>query len=83
MTPCLADLQQLPAIPDPFQKQWLRFRTPVNNLHLTGADAMMLGILPTMISGVFVYAVSSGLPFHLLRVLKTAIRYRRDPVNRD
>ena len=41
-----------PATPDRFRKTWLKPKTPIRNLFLTGADAAMLGIMGALMGGV-------------------------------
>ena len=54
------EIYGLPATPDRFTKPWLRARTPVKGLYLAGADALMLGIGGTVMSGVMCTAAIAG-----------------------
>ena len=54
------EIYGLPATPERFAKPWLRARTPVKGLFLAGADALMLGIGGTVMSGVMTTAAVAG-----------------------
>ncbi len=54
------EIYGLPATPDRFRKRWLQPRTPVSGLYLAGADALMLGIGGTVMSGVMAAAAIAG-----------------------
>jgi all-trans-retinol 13,14-reductase len=54
------EIYGLPASPDRFGRSWLRARTPVEGLYLAGADALMLGIGGTVMSGVMATAAIAG-----------------------
>jgi len=54
------EIYGLPATPERFTKPWLRARTPVKGLFLTGADALMLGIGGTIMAGVMCTAAVAG-----------------------
>jgi phytoene dehydrogenase-like protein len=54
------EIYGLPATPDRFTKPWLRARTPVKGLYLAGADALLLGIGGTVMSGVMATAAIAG-----------------------
>jgi all-trans-retinol 13,14-reductase len=41
-----------PATPEKFRKTWLRPKTPVRNLYLTGTDAAVLGVMGALMGGV-------------------------------
>jgi phytoene dehydrogenase-like protein len=41
-----------PATPERFRKKWLRPKTPIPNLYLTGTDAGLLGIMGALMGGV-------------------------------
>ena len=41
-----------PATPERFRKAWLRPRTPIKNLYLTGTDAAVLGVMGALMGGV-------------------------------
>ncbi|MEB3180338.1 MAG: NAD(P)/FAD-dependent oxidoreductase [Nostocaceae cyanobacterium] len=42
----------IPCIPQRLGKPWVRSRTPIKNLYLTGADTLLLGIMGAMMGGV-------------------------------
>jgi phytoene dehydrogenase-like protein len=54
------EIYGLPATPDRFSKPWLRARTPVKGLYLAGADALLLGIGGTVMSGLMCAAAIAG-----------------------
>ena len=62
----------LPGIPERFQKQWLRPRTSIKNLYLTGSDAAIHGIVPSMLSGIFSAALSMGKPQDMFKIYRAA-----------
>jgi all-trans-retinol 13,14-reductase len=41
-----------PATPEKFRKTWLRPKTPIRNLYLTGTDAAVLGVMGALMGGV-------------------------------
>jgi phytoene dehydrogenase-like protein len=41
-----------PATPEKFRKSWLRPRTPIRNLYLTGTDAAVLGVMGALMGGI-------------------------------
>ncbi len=51
----------LPATPARFRARWLKPRTPIPGLILTGADAFMHGITGAMMSGVFAARAIGGM----------------------
>ncbi|MGB5847007.1 MAG: NAD(P)/FAD-dependent oxidoreductase [Ignavibacteriaceae bacterium] len=67
----------LPATPERFKKKWLGIHTPIKNLYMVGADSLMLGLLPAMMSGALVYGVAEGMPLNLMRVFRTAMKYSK------
>jgi phytoene dehydrogenase-like protein len=54
------EIYGLPATPERFSRPWLGARTPVKGLFLTGADALMLGIGGTLLSGLVCTAAVAG-----------------------
>ncbi len=67
----------LPATPDKFKKKWLGIHTPIKNLYMVGADSLMLGLLPAMMSGALAYGVIEGIPLNLIKVFSTAMKYSK------
>jgi all-trans-retinol 13,14-reductase len=67
----------LPATPERLKKKWLGIHTPIKNLYMVGADSLMLGLLPAMMSGALAYGVAEGMPLNLMRVFKTAMKYSK------
>ena len=41
-----------PATPEKFRKSWLKPRTPIRNLYLTGTDAAVLGVMGALMGGI-------------------------------
>ncbi len=58
--------------PDRFARTWLRPRTPVDNLWLTGADVFSAGVVAAMFSGAMTAAAMSG-PQMLARTLRAKL----------
>jgi phytoene dehydrogenase-like protein len=60
-----------PATPERFRKTWLRPRTPIRNLYLTGADAAVLGVMGALMGGV---ATASTLlsPMGFIEIMRSA-----------
>jgi all-trans-retinol 13,14-reductase len=54
------EIYGLPATPERFSRPWLGARTPVKGLFLAGADALMLGIGGTLLSGLMCAAAVAG-----------------------
>ena len=65
----------LPGIPERFQKKWLRPKTPIKNLYLTGADAAMHGVVPCMMSGILSATLAMGRPQDMMKITKAAKRF--------
>ncbi len=63
--------------PEKFKKKWLGIHTPIKNLYLVGADSLMLGLLPAMMSGALAYGVIEGIPLNLMRVFRNAMKYSK------
>jgi phytoene dehydrogenase-like protein len=68
----------VPPTPDRFNKDWIGIRTPVKNLFITGADAVMLGIVTCMISGALTAGTIMGASTQIMKIFKTAIQYHED-----
>jgi all-trans-retinol 13,14-reductase len=58
--------------PDRFAQQWLRPRTPVDGLWLTGADVFTAGVVGAMFAGAMTAAAMAG-PRMLARTLRTRL----------
>jgi phytoene dehydrogenase-like protein len=50
----------IPCIPQRLGKPWVRSRTPIKNLYLTGADTLALGIMGAMMGGVKTAGLLNG-----------------------
>ena len=50
----------IPFVPERLGQKWLRAKTPIKNLYLTGMDVVCLGIMPTMIAGIRTAGVING-----------------------
>jgi len=46
----------IPAIPERYQKSWLKANTPIENLYLTGSDVSSLGIMGSAMGGILATA---------------------------
>jgi phytoene dehydrogenase-like protein len=49
-----------PATPDRFRRGWLQPRTPVRGLYLTGADALLPGVVGALMGGLSCAAAAAG-----------------------
>lgn len=65
----------LPGVPKRFQKEWLRPKTSLKNLYLTGADSAVHGIVPSMMSGILSATISMGKPHDMVKIYRTAKRF--------
>ena len=65
----------VPVTPERFQKDYLRVRTPVAGLYLTGADALMLGVVGAMRAGQACASAIAG-PAAMLKIASEARRVR-------
>jgi all-trans-retinol 13,14-reductase len=53
-------LYGIPSIPARFTQQWISAKTPIKNLYLTGADALVHGIVAAAIGGVMTAGIING-----------------------
>ena len=60
-----------PATPEKFRKTWLRPRTPIRNLYLTGTDAAVLGVMGALMGGVATASTLLG-PAGFLEIMRAA-----------
>ena len=60
-----------PAAPDKYRKPWLRPRTPIRNLYLTGSDVALLGIMGAVMGGVLTASRLMG-PFGFFEIIRAA-----------
>jgi all-trans-retinol 13,14-reductase len=60
-----------PATPERFRKTWLRPRTPIRNLYLTGADAGVLGVMGALMGGVATASTLLG-PAGFIEIMRAA-----------
>jgi all-trans-retinol 13,14-reductase len=65
----------LPAVPARYALSWLGYRTPVENLYLTGSDAFAHGFVGAMMSGAFTAAHIMGGQPGMFRIFKSAYRH--------
>ena len=65
----------LAAIPEKYTRKWLKIRTPVKDLYMTGADVGMHGIVGSMMNGVMTAGMITGAPGSLMKIFKTAFRF--------
>ena len=67
----------LPGTPDKFRQNWLKAKSPIPNLYLTGADLLCVGIVPALLSGAATAGAIMG-PFGFLKVMLAATRRKKD-----
>jgi all-trans-retinol 13,14-reductase len=60
-----------PATPEKFRKTWLRPKTPIRNLYLTGTDAAVLGVMGALMGGVATASTLLG-PAGFLEIMRAA-----------
>jgi phytoene dehydrogenase-like protein len=66
----------IPCIPERLDQDWVASKTPIQNLYLTGADALAPGIMGAMMGGVKTAGLLKG-PLGFFRIMATARRYHR------
>jgi phytoene dehydrogenase-like protein len=65
-----------PATPDRFRKTWLKPKTPIRNLYLTGADAAVLGVMGALMGGVATASTLLG-PMGFIEIMRSASAARK------
>ena len=65
----------LPGLPERFKKQWLRPKTSIKNLFLTGADTAIHGVVPSMMSGIITATLAMGKPQDMVKIFREAKRF--------
>jgi len=60
-----------PATPEKFRKSWLKPRTPIRNLYLTGTDAAVLGVMGALMGGIATASTLLG-PAGFLEIMRAA-----------
>lgn len=66
-----------PGTPDKYRKPWLKPRTPIRNLYLTGSDVALLGIMGALMGGVLTASCLLG-PFGFFKIMHAANRHSLD-----
>ena len=71
----------IPATPERYRKQYLQVRTPVDNLLLTGTDALTLGVVGAANAGLLCAVAATG-PFTFRKLTAAAkqLRVARAPI---
>ena len=63
-----------PGTPDKYRKPWLKPRTPIRNLYLTGTDVALLGIMGALMGGVLTASCLLG-PFGFFKIMYAVNRH--------
>ncbi len=63
----------IPCIPERLDQAWVRSKTPIKNLYLTGADTFSLGIMGAMMGGVKTAGILQG-AFGFFKIMATIMR---------
>jgi phytoene dehydrogenase-like protein len=71
------EIYGLPLTSQKIRQDWLRARTPVRNLFLTGSDTGTHGIVGAMMSGVITAGIIMGMPRAFMRIFSEAMKYHR------
>ena len=71
------EIYGLPGIPQKFEVDWLKIKSPIKNLYLTGSDVAIHGIVGAMMSGVITTGIMMGMPFSIMKIFKSAIKYNK------
>jgi all-trans-retinol 13,14-reductase len=58
----------IPWVPERFDQRWIGAKTPIKNLYLTGADALIHGIVGALMAGVMTSGLANG-GFGFLRIM--------------
>lgn len=66
----------IPITPGKLKQKWFGFKTPVKNLYLSGADALMPGIMGALMSGVFTVGTMMNFPFGIMKIFKEAKKFQ-------
>ncbi len=68
----------IPCVPERFDLPWIGFRTPIENLYLTGCDAFFAGLIGSMIGGIKTAGFVDGI-FGFAKITGAVIfhKYRR------
>ena len=71
-----------PATPDRFRKTWLRPKTLIRNLYLTGSDAAVLGVMGALMGGVATASTLLG-PMGFIEIMRSAGAARKIGARRN
>jgi all-trans-retinol 13,14-reductase len=72
----------IPATPDRYRQDWLKIRTPIKNLFLTGSDIASHGISGAMFGGVLTSAVVMGFPLGFFRIIAGVKYHDKKHINK-
>ena len=71
----------IPYVPERLGKKWLRAKTPIKHLYLTGMDVVCSGIMPALIGGIKTAGVING-KFGFYKIMSTIFKESARPDDR-
>ncbi len=67
----------LPATPERYRQSWMRVKTPLKGLYITGTDVSSMGVVSSLLGGFATASVLNG-PFGLFKLIAKIGRKNRD-----